>query len=510
MTAISTSTHVLADRLRADGGYQQGVKAVLDAIDRHKAGITGVRGPTSDEDRVRFEQLRTLASDVRGRPLLYPYLGSGLGNGPLVELVDGSVKYDLITGIGVNFFGHNDRELNEEALHAATSDVVLQGNLLMNEEALRFGETLIREAKKAGAEMAQAFLCTGGALANEHSLKVCFQKNAPEACRVIAFADCFMGRTWAMAQIGDSAGGRHGLPLNVLVDYVPFFDHAAARRMSAGDVSGTTRFIDMALWHLEQLIARYPGQHACFVFELVQGEGGFNTAPTEFHRELMQACKAHGIAVWDDEVQTFGRTASLFACESAGVADLCDVITVGKMSQVCGVLFTEEYAPKPGLLSGTFLGSTAGLRVGRRLIERLASGDYYGPQGRIAGHHARFREGVHELAARHPEWFPSHHMVHEIASGVGGMCRFTPFAGDKAAVMQVCRQLFEDGVIAFWCGHDPYHVRFLPPLGVMDLSVWDDVFPIVERSMAAVASSIDPPAPPEPRAMRTPMNGEKA
>ena len=503
-TTTEQMTH--ADRLRNDEAYTSALKTLVEKIRTHSAHIRAVRGPTAGEATVRFDRLKELAADVRGRPLLYPYIGSGLGNGPYVELIDGSVKLDMITGIGVNFFGHSDAELAAEALAAASSDVVLQGNLMMNEEALRFAETLLTNAKAAGANMSSAFLCTGGALANEHTLKVCFQKNAPEACRLIAFAGCFMGRTWAMAQIGDSAGGREGLPLNVLVDYMPFFDPAAARRMSAGDVSGTTRFIDMALWHLEQLFARYPKQHACFVFELVQGEGGFNTAPTEYHRELMQACKAHGVGVWDDEVQTFGRTESLFACEAAGVADLCDVITVGKMSQVCAVLMSDAYEPKPGLLSGTFLGSSAGLRVGRRIIERLASGGYYGPDGSINAHHQRFREGVHALIDQHPDWFPEHHRVTELASGVGGMCRFTPFAGDKAAIMKLCNVLFDEGVIAFYCGHDPFHVRFLPPLGVMQIGVWDEVFEIVEKAMSRVASEIELPQPPEPRPMRKPLS----
>lgn len=64
------------------------------------------------------------------------------------------------------------------------------------------------------------------------------------ASRVIAFKDCFMGRTIAMSQIGDSAANRVGIPLSTLIDYMPFYDPAAAKRMGGGDVSGQTRFID--------------------------------------------------------------------------------------------------------------------------------------------------------------------------------------------------------------------------------------------------------------------------
>ena len=122
---------------------------------------------------------------------------------------------------------------------------------------------------------------------------------------MLAFSDCFMGRSVAMSQIGDEPAYRQGVALNVLVDYIPFYNPEMGERS-----------IEMSLWHLKECIRRWPGQHACFAFELIQGEGGFNTAPREFHVALMSACREAGIPVWDDEVQTFGRTSSMFAYEA--------------------------------------------------------------------------------------------------------------------------------------------------------------------------------------------------
>jgi len=42
------------------------------------------------------------------------------------------------------------------------------------------------------------------------------------------------------------------------------------------------------------------------------------------------------------------------------------------MTQACATLFTEEFNPKPGLLSGTFTGAANAFKVGTRIIERLA------------------------------------------------------------------------------------------------------------------------------------------
>lgn len=484
MTTPSASIP-LGEQLRQSPAVRNAISAIVAEVRARSSQITDVRGPRSPELGVTYKQVLDLAAGIRGRAIYYPYIGSGLGNGPFVELADGSVKLDMLTGIGVQFFGHSDPELIGVALEAATSNVALQGHLAGNEEAIRFAETILDCAKRT-SRMSHCFLTNNGAMANENALKICFQKHAP-ASRVIAFENCFMGRSWSMSQIGDAAANRVGLPLNVLVDYMPFYDAAAAKRMQAGDQSGQTRFIDMAVKHLRSYVERYPLQHACFVFELVQGEGGFNTAPPEFFKELIKVCKDAKIAVWDDEIQTFGRTTSMFAYESLGIGQDLDLICFGKMTQVCGVLYPAEYNPKPGLLSATFLGSTDALRVGRRVVERLRDGDLYGSSGRIARHHAAFAKHCRALIAKHPEWFPACDLVTDLVGGTGGMMRFTPFGGKKEPVMKLCNTLFEEGVISFYCGHGPYHVRMLPPLGVLEESVWPKCFELIERAMEKCA-----------------------
>lgn len=478
---VNAADRPRAEALRSDPEVARALDALTAALSQAKGDIDRVR-PSSDALRTRFGELLDDAAAQRGRPLLYPYLGSGLGNGPYVELLDGSVKLDFISGIGVHFFGHSDEDLVRTALEAALSDTVMQGHLQMNEDALAFSRILLNEARKA-SRLEHAFLCLSGAMANENALKICLQKNHP-ADRVLAFEHCFMGRSTTMAQLGDSAAGREGLPTWVHVDYVPFYDEALARS------HGESVAIEHSLSRLREHLARYPGRHAVFFFELVQGEGGFNTAPPQFHRALMQCCRDHNVAVAVDEIQTFGRTTRLFCFDALGLGDLVDVATVGKMSQVCAALFTREFAPRPGLLSGTFLGSAVGLRVGARIIERLSQGDHYGDEGRIARHHERFRQGILDLAQRRPEWFPTTPAVPSVVAGHGGMMRFTPFAGEKAPILELLRTLFDLGLIAFYCGHGPHHVRFLPPLGVLEDRHWDEAFAILEEALSAVALSL--------------------
>jgi 4-aminobutyrate aminotransferase-like enzyme len=465
--------------LHASPAIKQAIQSIVAEARAKSAQITGIR-PPSGELKESYDSLMKRAAEVRGRGLLYPYISSGAGNGALVELADGSVKWDMICGIGVNFFGHSDPDLIEASLRGSLDDTLKQGNLQTTWEPFEFCETLLAEAKK-GSRLRYTYVSTSGCMANENALKVCYQKHAP-ASRVIAFKDCFMGRSVTMSQIGDAAGNRQGLPLTTLVDYMPFWDPVAAAAM------GKAKFIDGAVRKLQEYIDRYPKQHACFIFELVQGEGGFNPGDRDFFKALMELCKASKIAVWDDEIQTFGRLPSMFAYDYFNLGQYVDVLCVGKMTQACVTLYTEDYNPQPGLLSGTFVGEGPSFRVGQRIIERLRDGTYYGDGGSIVRHHTLFRQHANALAAKHPEWFPKVPELDGLVGGVGGMMRFTPFGGKKDKINRACKTIFEEGVVLFYAGHGPYHLRVLPPLGIMKESDWPEVFTCIERGLAKAAS----------------------
>lgn len=482
-----SAMHTVGSELNSSPAIAAAVDAIVREVASKSARLTDVRPPVA-ELRDSYDAFMKRAADVRGRALLYPYLGSGIGNGALVELMDGSVKWDMICGIGVHFFGHSDGEMIRAGVQGALCDTLQHGNLQSGFEAYRFAEVLLAEAKKH-SRLKYCYSSTSGCMANENAIKVCYQKHAP-ASRVVAFKDCFMGRSVTMSQIGDAAANRVGIPLSTQVDYMPFYDEAVAKRMSAGDVSGQTKFIDMAVARLREYVERYPKQHACFIFELIQGEGGFNTAPREYFLELFKVCRDAKMAIWDDEIQSFGRTESMFAYEDLDLGEYVDVFCVGKMTQACATLFTEEYNPGPGLLSGTFTSSTPAFNMGIKAIERLRDGGYYGEKGSIARHYAAFVKGIRDLAAKHPAWFPKGNDYVDIVGGSGGMMKFTPFGGKKDAVNKACKHMFDAGVVSFYCGHGPYHVRMLPPLGVMKEADWPRVFACVEKGLGACAAEM--------------------
>lgn len=468
----------IGQSIRQSPVVKQAIDAIVAEVEAKTAAIEGPKPPDPGK-KTEYDLLVAAAGQSRGRELLYPYLGSGAGRGPLVELADGSIKWDLVTGIGVHVMGHSHPKVIRAQLESSLEDTTKHGNLQSGTAPYQFAQKLVELASR-NSDLRHAFLTTSGAMANESALKVCMQKTAP-ADRVLAFEHCFMGRSLTMTSIGDSAGARDGLPINQAVDYVPFWDAYEAEAMG-----GANKFIDAAVAKTQAYIDRYPKRHAMFVMELVQGEGGFRVPHRTYLEELMKLCKANGIPVWDDEIQSFGRTTQMFAYETFELGEYIDVLCVGKMTHACAAMFTEDMNPRPGLLSGTFTGATVDFAVGETILDELDTGGYYGADGKFAAHHAAFRKHSEALIAKHPEWFPD--LRGAKVDGIGGMMRLTPFGGAKPKIVAAAKAIYDEGAVLFWCGHGPFHLRMLPPVPALTMEDWPRIFEVIEKGLAKAAA----------------------
>jgi 4-aminobutyrate aminotransferase-like enzyme len=406
---------------------------------------------------------------TRGRGLVYPLLTSGQGKGARVWLADGSMKLDFVGGIGVYAFGHADADLLESAVVAAASDVVFQGHLMPGPEMLRLSRALLRHS---GDRLKHVWLSMSGAMANENALKMIFQKHAP-ADKIVVFERAFHGRTMAMAELSDRPAFREGLPMRGGVLHVPFYDpedeHSTEKTVTA----------------LEAHLRRYPGQIAGMCMELIQGEGGFHTAPREFFVAIMELCREAGIAVWVDEVQTFVRTGELFAFRSLELDEYVDVATAGKLLQGSATLFCKEYNPRPGLVAGTYAGSTVGMAVGTRMIERLEGEGYLGPEGRIVLLGKRIERRFQSLAKRLPNAVGP-------VSGTGAMQAFVPWNGAPEVVKAVLQTAFDEGLILLSAGSGPGKIRLLPPVNTSDEEL-EACFSMLEKTLTRVADDLELP-----------------
>ena len=464
---MSPKSSLAADRLFNDPRVAEAKQLLMAAVADHQKDLTEVReaNPALVDD---YSGLLEQFGSHRGGNTFFPYLGSGIGNGSYVELADGSVKLDLITGIGVHGFGHSHPILVDAGVDAAISDTVMQGNLQQNTNSCDISKLLVDTACETGAALKHCFLTTSGAMANENSLKMAFQHNHP-ASRVIAFSHCFAGRTLALAQVTDKAKYRVGLPDTINVDYIPFFNQDDPQRST-----------EIAVSHFKYHLDRNPGKHAALWMELVQGEGGYYPGDQKFFKALIEVAREHNIAVIADEVQTFCRTTRAFAFQHFGLDKLVDIVTIGKFSQLCATLFTDQYAPQPGLISQTFTGSTGAIFASYAMLQGLIDNGHFGEKGRNVQLHDYFVSGLKRVAEKYPNSISGPH-------GIGGMVALTPFDGSAEVARDLVKRLYDHGLMSFMAGGDPSRVRFLMPLGCVTEQDLDAACNIIETVVAEMA-----------------------
>ncbi len=462
---MNHTSQITSEKILADSALSDALDQVLNRQLDLQSEINAIR-PAAEDRKQNYADAISEFSAIRGGGLFFPYLATGAGNGPFVELADGSVKYDLTCGIGVHIMGHGHPTVLKASLRAGLEDVTMQGNLQQSLPSMELCKKLISMADTD--RLPHCFLSSSGVMAGENALKMAMQKNAP-ASRVLAFERCFAGRSLAFSQINDKPAFRDGLPEILNVDYVPFYD--------ANDPEGSTA---RAAATLKAHLTRHPKHHAAMLFELIQGEGGFHLGCENFHRTLMEICKDHGVAVLVDEVQTFCRTHHAFAFQEFNLTDLVDIVWVGKAAQVCATLFSEEFIPRPGLIAQTYTSSSATIAASIAILNELDNGTYFGTDGKTAQLHNQFVAGFEAISSRHPELLTGPY-------GIGAMTGCTVHGGDQAKTVALIHHLYEKGIIAFLAGANPTRLRFLVPIGALESEHIQEILEILEASLLETA-----------------------
>ncbi len=461
MTQLESADETLqGHKIDTDPVVEGLVSDLVDEVMVINSEINSVRGPQAafvEKAKAKIEDIGKL----RGRPLYHNYIGTGAGRGPFVELEDGSVKLDLINGIGIHIMGHSNPRVMKAAVRGALSDVIMQGNLQPNNDYWKLTEKLVKIAGRK-SRIKHAWFSTCGTMANENALKMARQKNSP-AKYLFAMKNAFAGRSTMMAEVTDNPAYKQGLPTYNEVVHIPNYDKKDPQSA------------EKALAKMKEEFAKHPKEFSCFVFEPMLGEGGFIQTPREFYLPMLEFCKQNHIAIWADEVQTFARTGEFFAFETMDLGQYVDIVTIAKTVQLGATLYTDEYNPKPGLIAGTFSGGTSSMTAGFEILEMLEEG-YLGPNGRILKIHQRFIEGLNHLNTTTCKGLVTD------AGGMGLMIAFTPFDGKKEQVEAFIKKLFNNGLIAFSCGKDPVRIRFLVPAIIQDLEI-DIALQIVEATI---------------------------
>ena len=373
---------------------------------------------------------------------------------------DGKRYIDFAGGIGVLNTGHRHPKVMAAIQRQLDAFIHSCFQVMPYEPYVALAERLNAAAPIAGP--AKSVFLSTGAEAVENAVKIA--RAHTKRPGVIAFSGSFHGRTLlGMALTGKVAPYKIGFGPFPADIYHARFPHAYH------GVSVADALDDLA--HLFKYDIE-PSRVAAFIFEPVQGEGGFTVAPPEFMRALRKLCDEHGILLVADEVQSgFARTGKLFAMEHYDVqADLITVAkSIGGGLPLSGVIGRAEVmdAPAVGGLGGTYGGNPVACAAALAVLDAIESEGLLARSIMIG---QRLREFVNMLQSEPGRG------IGEVR-GLGGMSAFelivpgsanTP---DSDATKALTARAAELGLILLSCGVYANTIRVLVPL-----TVEDDVF----------------------------------
>ena len=212
------------------------------------------------------------------------------GDGALVWDDAGREYIDCVGGQGIANLGHGNLAV-ADALATQARTLASCTELFYND---RRAELYDKLAALLPASLDRIFLCNSGTEAVEGALK--FARLATKRHGVVATMRGFHGKT--MGALSATWGPEYRELFGPLLEG---FTHIPFNKIEALDGAITT-------------------DTSAFIVELVQGEGGVRPATKEFVAEAARLCRARGVMLIVDEVQTgFGRTGTMFALEQYAV-----------------------------------------------------------------------------------------------------------------------------------------------------------------------------------------------
>ena len=254
-------------------------------------------------------------------------------------------------------------------------------------------------------------------------------------------------------------------PLALNVDYLPFRDPANPERSQRWAVN-----------ELHRMLQRHPGRYAAFWAEPVAGEGGYYPGSKEFFTALCEPLREAGVMIIFDEVQSFSRTSKPFAFQHYGLDEFADIVTIGKVTQVCATLYGTALKPKGPILSQTFTGSSSSIATGLAMLDALESNDCFGVDGQNMKRHQYFADGLEGLSKKYPDLIRGPY-------GEGMMIGFTPCDGSFDQAKALMMTMFDVGILGFVCGASPTRIRFLPPPATTTTAHIDQALDLMEKSL---------------------------
>lgn len=385
---------------------------------------------------------------------------------------------DFAAGIAVNNTGHRHPALMEAVRHQAEHFTHTCFHVAPYEGYIRLAERLNAIAP-TGAEN-RTMLVTTGAEAVENAVKIA--RAYTKRPGVIAFTGAFHGRT----MLGMALTGKVSPYKKNFGPFPSDIYHVAFPNAYLG-VS-----VEDSLAGLERLFQSDidPERVAALIVEPVQGEGGFNVAPTEFLVALREVADRYGIVLIADEVQAgMGRTGKMFGFEHAGVKP--DLITMAKglaggfpLSAVTGRAEIMN-AAHPGGLGGTYGGNPLSVAAANAVLDVIEQ-EKLCERAAFVGQ--RIKDRLTVISERQ-----GMEAIGDVR-GLGAMVAFELVKdrdtkdADPALTNAIVAEAEKRGLILLSCGTRVNVVRILTPLTIEE-DILAEGLDILEASIEAAISA---------------------
>lgn len=231
----------------------------------------------------------------------YPFRGKSFerGRGAYLYDAEGEKYLDLMTGYGVNIFGHSHPKIVETITDQAKNLTNLHASFA-NEVRAKAAHALV---KRCGRVLSKVYFSNSGSEAVEAALK--FAISATGKTKIIAMENSF-----------------HGKSLGALS--VTYFEKY---KKSVGNLPDNVTFVSYgSVGELEKEINK---DTAAVIIEPVQGDGGIITPPDGYLMKVREACNKNKALLIFDEVQSgIGRTGNFLASQKEEVTP--DILCLGK------------------------------------------------------------------------------------------------------------------------------------------------------------------------------------
>lgn len=368
------------------------------------------------------------------------------GQGSWLWDADGRAYLDFTQGWAVNSLGHSPGVV-VDALRRQAEAVINPGPAYYNRSLLKLASRLCQ-----ATDSDQVCFLNSGAEANEGAIKLARkwgQVQRGGAYRIVTACNSLHGRTLATLATLSASGKPAFEPQLPGFTQVPYND-------------------------LEALEAAVDDDTVAVMLEPVQGEAGVIPATLDYLQGAERLCRARGVLLILDEVQTgLGRCGTLLAEELYGIR--ADIVTLGK-GLGGGVPLAALLARgnaccfEPGEQGGTYHGNALMTAAGLAVLKTVLEPGFLEQVREVSRH---LREGLARVARRHG---------HGPLRGHGLMVGM-PLIHQSAT--RVVRQALEDGLLINAPQADC--LRFTPALNVSLANV-DEMLKRLNRALSLARS----------------------